>query len=64
MKRTMKVYEQSGHRYKPTPTIILKGQWLKAAGFEIGDPISVSCEEGKLVIAADPERQKKERYCL
>lgn len=33
--RSMKVYEQSGYNYKATPTIILKGQWLKEMGFEI-----------------------------
>ena len=27
--RNMKVYEQSGYQYKATPTIMLKGQWLK-----------------------------------
>ena len=43
--RSMKVHEQSGYNYKATPTIILKGQWLKKMGFEIGDYISVSCEE-------------------
>jgi len=43
--RSMKVHEQSGYNYKATPTIILKGQWLKEMGFEIGDYISVSCEE-------------------
>ena len=26
--RSMKVMEQSGYRYKPTPTIMLKGKWL------------------------------------
>ena len=46
--RSMKVHEQSGYNYKATPTIILKGQWLKEMGFEIGDYITVSCEEGKL----------------
>lgn len=44
--RSMKVHEQSGYNYKATPTIILKGQWLKEMGFEIGDYISVSCEDG------------------
>ena len=48
--RSMKVHEQSGYNYKATPTIILKGQWLKEMGFEIGDYISVSCEDGKLII--------------
>ena len=48
--RTMKVLEQSGYKYKPTPAIMLKGQWLKEAGFEIGMHIEVKCENGKLTI--------------
>lgn len=35
-KHNLKVYGQSGYKYKETPTIILKGQWLKEAGFEMG----------------------------
>ena len=27
--RKLRVYEQSGYRYKPTPVIMLKGQWLE-----------------------------------
>lgn len=27
--RSMKIYGQIGYRYKETPDIILKGQWLK-----------------------------------
>ena len=54
--RMMKVYGQSGYRYKATPTIMLKGQWLKDLGFDIGDYISVSCENGKLIITPDAER--------
>lgn len=56
--RNMKVYEMSGYRYKPTPTIMLKGQWLRDLGFEIGDYISVSCENGKLIITPDAERAR------
>ena len=48
--RTMKVYEQSGHNYKATPTIMLKGQWLKECGFNMGTPITVKCENGRLTI--------------
>lgn len=48
--RNMKVYEQSGYRYKSTPTIMLKGQWLKELGFEYGTPICVECSGGKLII--------------
>ena len=54
--RSMKVHEQSGYNYKATPTIILKGQWLKEMGFEIGDYIRVSCEDGKLIITPDAEK--------
>lgn len=55
-KRSIKVYGQSGYKYRETPTIMLKGQWLKEAGFDIGNYISVTCEAGKLIIAQDAER--------
>ena len=53
--RSMKVHGTSGYRYKATPTIMLKGEWLKELGFEIGDYVSVCCENGKLVITQDAE---------
>jgi hypothetical protein len=56
--RNMKVISQSGYKYKETPTIMLKGLWLKELGFEIGDYVSVSCENGKLIITPDVERAK------
>lgn len=55
-KRSIKVYGQSGYKYQETPTIMLKGMWLKELGFEIGDYISVTCEDGRLVITSDAER--------
>lgn len=54
--RSIKVVSQSGYNYKATPTITLKGQWLKELGFDIGDYVSISCENGKLVITPDVER--------
>ncbi len=48
--RSMKVYEQSGYHYKATPTITLKGLWLKEFGFSEGTQIRVQCENGKLTI--------------
>lgn len=57
--RNITVISQNGHNYKPTPTIMLKGQWLKAAGFEIGDPVRVECEDGKLVVILDRERAEE-----
>lgn len=34
---------------------MLKGQWLKEAGFNIGDSITVICEDGKLIITPREE---------
>ena len=55
-KRSIKVYGQSGYKYREIPTIMLKGMWLKKAGFDVGNYISVTCEDGKIVIAKDTER--------
>lgn len=55
-RRSIKVYGQSGYKYQETPTIMLKGMWLKELGFEIGDYISVTCEDGKIIISKDTER--------
>ena len=57
-KRSMKVVAQSGYKYRETPAITLKGLWLKELGFEIGDYVSVSCENGRLVITPDAEKAK------
>lgn len=46
----MKVYEVSGYNYKRTPFIILKEDWLKETGFDVGGLIQVKCENGKLII--------------
>ena len=54
-RRTMMIYGMSGYYYKSTPTIMLKGQWLKELGFEIGGYVTVSCENGRLVITPDAE---------
>ena len=29
------------------------GKWLEAAGFHIGDPVKVECEDGRLIITPD-----------
>lgn len=56
--RNLKIYEQRGYNYKETPVIHLQGQWLKEIGFESGRFIQVRCEEGKLVITLDEEREQ------
>ena len=60
-RRSIKVYGQSGYKYQETPTIMLKGMWLKELGFEIGDYISIVCEDGKLIITLDTERAEREK---
>ena len=59
--RSIKVYGMSGYKYQQTSTIMLKGNWLKELGFDIGDYISISCEDGKLVITPDTERVALEK---
>lgn len=48
--RRLKVYESSGYKYKPTPSILLKGDWLKELGFEPGEYVDVICENGRVTI--------------
>lgn len=48
--RKMKVYNQSGYKYKDTPTIIIKGAYLEELGFAPGIPIIVDCQGGKITI--------------
>ncbi len=51
--RRLKVYGQSnGYNYQDVPTIVLKGKWLEAAGFDIGSDFLVECENGKLTISS------------
>ena len=49
--RRLKVYSISDGDYqKQKPTIRLKGNWIGELGFQIGEPILVHCEGGKLTI--------------
>ena len=63
MARKLKVYEQSmsGSSYTQVPTIILKGQWLKAAGFEAGQYVEIVCEGDNIVLSRTtaPEQATK-----
>ena len=41
----------------PAPMLRLQGAWLKRAGFNVGTPVTVRVDAGRLVIeAAEPER--------
>lgn len=54
--RQMKVYGLAGYKYKETPTITLRGEWLRELGFAEGTPITVRCEDGRLTITRAEER--------
>lgn len=42
--RQLKVHRTSGYQYQDTPTIIMKGNWLKEFGFDSDTAINVECE--------------------
>mgnify|MGYP002639556555 CR=1 FL=1 len=54
--RSMKVYGMSGYKYQQVPTVMLKGKWLEQLNFHIGDYVSVTCENGKIIITPDTEK--------
>lgn len=57
--RNLKVCEKSGYNYRGTPTITLKGQWLRELGFDSNTPIAVQCENGKLtIVPREPEEER------
>lgn len=49
--RKLHVIAQSGYDYNDVPAIILKGKWLSDYGFTTGKKITVSCQQGKLIIS-------------
>ena len=55
-KRSLKVYGMNNYKYEATPAIVLRGKWLETVGYSIGDFISVSFEDGKIIITPDAER--------
>ena len=48
--KELKIYTGNGTNYAPIPKIILQGKWLDNIGFSIGEKVSVSFEENKIVI--------------
>ena len=63
--RNMKVYNVRRYEdYKDTPTIIMKGEWLKEAGFDIGSLIQVECADGKLIITPRIEADDMEKHAI
>lgn len=51
--RKLKVYSQSGYNYKDTPTIQLKGQWLKDFDFDSNTLPFFRCGNNVLFVFVD-----------
>ena len=51
--RELTVGEATNYGRKTAPMLRIQGQWFQELGFNIGDPVLVKCEEGKLIIMAD-----------
>ena len=66
MARKLKIYKQSmsGTNYTQVPTIILKGQWLKEAGFNFGEYVEVVCEVDKITLTKTTPPESKSSKSL
>lgn len=53
-KRNLTVYNYTpyivGKVYSSRPQIIIQGRWLEDLGFSIGEKVTLSCEEGRIII--------------
>lgn len=62
--RELTVSEARCYGRKTAPMLRIQGHWFRDLGFNVGDPVLVKCEEGKLIIMADTamaELKKAER---
>ena len=50
------VSEATNYGRKTAPMLRIQGLWFQELGFNIGDPVLVKCEDGKLVIMKDSTR--------
>ena len=46
-------YRPNGGRPNPSPQLTIKGKWLEQLGFATGQPVSITAENGCLVIRAE-----------
>ena len=51
--RMLTVSEASNYGRKTAPMLRIQGLWFQKLGFNVGDPVLVQCEEGKLIITQD-----------
>ena len=52
--RHLKIYEAPGQK-RNIPRINLQGEWLSNLGYQVGDHVVVSYEQGKLIVELEPK---------
>ncbi len=55
--RELMVSEAANYGRKTAPMLRIQGLWFQELGFNIGEPVLVKCEEGKIVIMKDSTRK-------
>lgn len=48
-KREVRIYNGRGSNYGK-PLLMLQGNWLQEMGFSVGDRVTITCQNNKLVI--------------
>lgn len=51
--RELTVSEATNYGRRTAPMLRIQGLWLQELGFNVGDPVLVKCEDGKLIITSD-----------
>lgn len=51
--RELTVSEATNYGRRTAPMLRIQGLWLQELGFNVGDPVLVKCEDGKLTITPD-----------
>ena len=54
--RELTVSEATNYGRRTAPMLRIQGLWLQELGFNVGDPVLVQCEDGKLIITPDTAR--------
>lgn len=55
--RELTVSEATNYGRKTAPMLRIQGLWFQELGFNIGEPVLVKCEKGKIVIMKDSTRK-------
>lgn len=48
-KREVRIYNGRGNNYGK-PLLMLQGKWLQEFGFMVGDRVTITCQNNKLVV--------------